>query len=199
MPVKTQWFKDRLAERQMSQRALARAMGLDSAALSLMFRGRRHMKISEAIEIARLLGRTPEEVMAAAGAEVLAAKQSRIPLCGSVDGSGEVHTFAQKDWGSVPHPGVDIGPHAHAVHCRTAGSEIDFMDGWMLYVDYPPRAGVPAESVGRLSICMLSTGIQYLAKPTRGYTRGRWHLNGPAATAEDAIVQWAVPVLHIAT
>lgn len=51
----TKWFRDRLADKGLSQRGLARHMGLDSAAISLMLRGRRAMKITEAAEIASLL------------------------------------------------------------------------------------------------------------------------------------------------
>lgn len=61
----TNWFRDRLADRGLSQRALARIMGLDAAAVSLMLRGRRVMKLTEAAEIARLLGVPAEDVMAA--------------------------------------------------------------------------------------------------------------------------------------
>ena len=54
----TNWFRDRLADRGLSQRALARHMGLDAAAVSLMLRGRRVMKLTEAAEIARLQARS---------------------------------------------------------------------------------------------------------------------------------------------
>ena len=36
-----QWLKDRLSERKLSQRGLARSMGLDAAAVSLMLQGKR--------------------------------------------------------------------------------------------------------------------------------------------------------------
>jgi transcriptional regulator with XRE-family HTH domain len=199
MPVKTQWFKDRLAERRMSQRALARAMKLDSAAVSLMFRGRREMKISEAIEIARLLGRPADEVMEAAGVDLLNRGVS-VQMCGLVDGSGEVHNIQNEDRRSVPLPPGDLPNSVHAVQCRTAGTPIDFMDGWLLYVDSVVRPGVPAEAVDRLSVCKLANGgIMYLAKPTRGYGRNRWHLNGPAASAQDVELEWANPFLLIQT
>lgn len=157
------------------------------------------MRISEAVEIAQLLGRTADEVMTAAGAQLAQAKESKIPMCGYIDGTGEAHTFDEADWLYVPHPGCDLGPSIHAVHCRTAGTQMDFMDGWMLYVEYPPTNSVPAESVGRMSLCRIANGITYLAKPTRGYKRGNWHLSGPCASAQDVELQWAMPVLHIAT
>ncbi len=38
MPIDTEWFRDRLASRKLSQRGLAKAMGVDPSAVSLMFR-----------------------------------------------------------------------------------------------------------------------------------------------------------------
>lgn len=198
MPVKTQWFKDRLAERHLSQRGLARAMGLDSAAVSLMFRGRREMRISEAIEIAHLLGRPPDEVMEAAGVDMRTRGQL-VSLCGYVDGTGEIHTIDLADRKQIPHPGGDLPADIRGLQCRTAGTPLDHMDGWILFVATNPTPGVPADAVGRLSCCKFESGIMYLAKPTRGYARGKWNLSGPAATAQDAALEWANPVLMIQT
>lgn len=198
MPVQTQWFKDRLAERRMSQRALARAMNIDQAAVSLMFRGRREMRISEAIEIAHLLGRAPDEVMEAAGVD-LQNRGKRVQISGCVDGTGEVHAIEKEDRKFAPFPASDLPTSCHAVECRTSGTSIDFMNGWLLFVDSMVKPGIPAEAVDRLSICKLASGIMYLAKPTRGYGRNRWHLNGPAASAQDVEVEWANPVLLIQT
>lgn len=199
MPVQTQWFKDRLADRRMSQRALARAMGLDQAAVSLMFRGRREMRISEAIEIAHLLGRSPDEVMEAAGVDI-ANRGKRVPIARYLDGTGEVHMIEVDDYQYVPFPGGDLPPTACAVQCRTAGSQLDFMDGWLLFIDSMVKPGVPAEAVGRLSVCkMAGNRIMHLAKPSRGYGRNRWHLTGPAASAQDVELEFANPVLQILT
>lgn len=198
MPVQTQWFRDRLAERRMSQRALARAMGLDSAAVSLMLRGRREMKISEAVEIAQLLGRPADEIMEAAGVAV-SSQGRKVQVCGYIDGTGEVHAIHGRDLSTVPHPGGDVPPEARAYQCRTTGTGLDYMDGWILFTSAYVQPGVPAEAIGRLSLCQITGGICYLAKPTRGLNRGRWHLNGPAATAQNAALDWALPAILIQT
>ena len=176
----------------MSQRGLARAMGLDAAAVSLLLRGRRAMKISEAAEIARLLGVPADEVMGHAG--VRQAGSMLVPVIGTADGSGEV-TFAAGD--SVPHPGGSLPAAIGAIQCRTVGSAIEHMDGWLLYVP-DARDGVPVEAVGRLSLCKLRGGLVYLAAPHRSYSRGKWDLNGPAGTAKSVDLDWAIPVLLIA-
>jgi hypothetical protein len=176
----------------MSQRGLARAMQLDAAAVSLMLRGRRAMKVSEAAEIARLLGVPADEVMTHAG--VRTAGTMQVAVIGSVDGAGEV-TFASS--GTVPHLGGALPAAVSAVQCQTSRSVIDHMDGWVLFVP-DARSGIPAESVGRLSLCRIRGGLVYLAAPTRSYTRGRWDLSGPAGTAKAVDLEWAVPVLLIA-
>ena len=84
--VDTDWFQGRLAAKRMSQRGLARLMGLDPAAVSLMLRGKRKMTTTEAAEIARLLNVEVGEVMVRAGA-VLPAKE---PPAASVARAGKV-------------------------------------------------------------------------------------------------------------
>lgn len=49
------WVRVRLAERRLSQRQLAKLIGLDASAVSLMLRGKRKMGAEEAAAISRLL------------------------------------------------------------------------------------------------------------------------------------------------
>lgn len=65
--IDTRWFKDRLADRRLSQRQLAKRMGLDPAAVSLMLRGMRKLSAAEAADLARQLGVSTDEVLARAG------------------------------------------------------------------------------------------------------------------------------------
>ena len=111
MPVNTKWFQDRLADQRMSQRGLARAMGLDPAAISLTLRGKREMKIAEAAAIARLLGVPADEVMEQAGV-LVASKGKTISVCSFMDATAEVHAVA--DEMTIPHPGGDL-PEAISV------------------------------------------------------------------------------------
>jgi transcriptional regulator with XRE-family HTH domain len=189
----TKWFRDRLADRQMSQRALARAMGLDAAAVSLMLRGRREMKLTEAAEIARLLGVPADEVLQAAGVRIESGGQA-VPIVGFVDGAGEAHW--EQD-GSVLHPGGGLPASISAVVCRTAGGPLAHMDGWVLFGQADAPRGVQAEAVGRMSFCRLRDGVIYLAAPHRSVHRGRWDLIGPATDAKGVQLEWAAPVLLI--
>lgn len=197
MAINTRWFQDTLADRQMSQRGLARAMGLDSGAISLMFRGKRAMRLTEAASIAALLGVPAEDVIANAGVRI-SSEGKAVAITGYVDGTGEVHNRAPEPLGTVDHPGGSLPLAVSAVQCRTAGTELDHMDGWLLFSPEAKR-GVSAEAIDRLSLCQITNGVLYLAKPTRSYTRGRWDLFGPSMTAKDIELEYATPVLQIIT
>lgn len=67
MNIDTRWFQTRLADKHVSQRQLAKRLGLDPAAVSLMLHGRRKFTAQEAVEIARVLGVGLEAVVAKAG------------------------------------------------------------------------------------------------------------------------------------
>jgi transcriptional regulator with XRE-family HTH domain len=150
--VDTRWFRDRLADCKLSQRGLARAMGLDPAAVSLTLRGKREMKIAEAAQIARLLGVPADDVMEHAGVRV-ASKNVLVPVGATMDATAEVH-FDLTSGESVPHPGGDIAEMVCACRCQTEGSEMSHMDGWLLFW-HPPGVRRPVvvrapEKRGRL-------------------------------------------------
>lgn len=67
MNIDTRWFQTRLADKHVSQRQLAKRLGLDPAAVSLMLHGRRKFTAKEAVEIARVLGVELEAVVTKAG------------------------------------------------------------------------------------------------------------------------------------
>ncbi len=194
MAVDTKWFRDRLADRGMSQRGLARLLGLDAAAVSLMLRGKREMKLTEAAEVARLLGVPADDVIAAAGVRIDSGGEL-VPVVAYVDGEGEMHWSPEGD--RVPHPGAGLPGSISGVQCRTAGSPLAHMDGWMLFGCADAPQGVQADAIGRLSFCRLRDGVIYIAVPSRSYRRGRWDLTGPAANASAVDLEWAVPVLLI--
>lgn len=64
------WFKGRLAELGHTQRALARVLGLDPAAVSLMLRGKRKIEVKEAVALARLLDVPVDEILERVGVDL---------------------------------------------------------------------------------------------------------------------------------
>lgn len=194
MPIDTDWFRNRLDDRRMSQRDLARHLGLDAAAVSLMLRGKRVMKISEAVAIARLIGVTADEVLSHSGA-VASPNGKMIPISFWMDETAEIHTEDQDVL--VPHPSGDLPEAIAAIQCRTVGTALDHMDGWVMFVSSIMEGSVQADAVGRLSLIRLRDGVMCIAKLSRGMKRGRWNLVSPIGTIKDAEVEWASPILLV--
>lgn len=67
--VNTRWFQNGLADVRVSQRKLAKMMGVDPSAVTLMLKGRRAMSASEAALIAKVLGVSVDDVLREAGIE----------------------------------------------------------------------------------------------------------------------------------
>jgi len=87
------WFRQKLAEVKKSQNALGRHLGLHSAAMTLMFKGRRQMKLEEAEKIARFINASTDEVLSHAG----------VKLGGDI-GDIPLQTLIEEDGRLVPAP-----------------------------------------------------------------------------------------------
>ncbi|MFN7609908.1 MAG: helix-turn-helix domain-containing protein, partial [bacterium] len=144
--VDTQWFQERLRERDVSQRRLAKMLSLDPSALSLMFRGRRKMTTVEAAELSRILGVPLDEVMLHAGATG-AQPVTTIPLVYSIDDQGELHA---KRPGERVHALGDL-PEA-AVAARNEDRHSAYF-GWTYF--YVPRPNIPIEAIGKKCIVQI--------------------------------------------
>lgn len=194
--INTHWFREKLAEKQLSQRGLAKLMGLDSAAVSLMLRGKRQMRISEAAMIANFLGVSPEEVISHVGPTT--DTPSPIPIIGTVNGGGKIRWA--DGLGEVPRPVGELPLRCAAIQCRTVGTPLDYMDRWVLFVPEPHDVTeVRPECVDRLSVVRPAGGDSIIAQVRRGYAPGRWNLRGPAVNAEETALDYAVPILLITT
>lgn len=190
----TRWFHDRMAERKISQRELARRIGIDPAGLSLTLRGKRTMRMHEAVDLARLLGVPLLELLVRSGVDH-PMPPGDIAVTGWLDAHGEVH--CEPDLGAIQRP-HGLPTDTTAVQCRTAGSDLDYMDGWLLFVSRPVEPPT-IDHLGRLCLVRLTGSVIYLAQLRRGYAPGRWNLAGPVAHATDVAVDWTAPVLNIRT
>ncbi len=192
MAVDTRWFRDRIADKQMSQRGLARALGIDAAAVSLMLRGKREMKLAEAAEIARLLGVPAQDVLEHAGVR-LQSQGARISVSAILDEHQEVASIPKSEAFDIPMP-PGIEGECMAIQCRTAGTNMAHADGWIFFVRQP--TGLNPEAVDRFSFVKVRNGLSTLAQVKRGYKPGRFNLHGPMS-AQDVDLEWAEPVLLI--
>jgi transcriptional regulator with XRE-family HTH domain len=188
----TAWFRGLLRSRQMSQRGLAKMMGLDAAAVSLMLRGQRRMTLEEARAIASLLGTQVTEVLRRAGVDVRD-DVSRVKIVASVDNDGAMTLFPEGTHDTVDGP-ADCPAGTYAVQVRAPGQA---QDGWIVYIG--PGQYQANEMLDRLSLSTVAQGSQVLSVIRRGYRTGRHNLIvwPSRAIHHDQDVVWAAPVLWI--
>jgi hypothetical protein len=190
--MNTQWFRDRLADKKLSQRRLAKMLELDPAAVSLMFRGMRRITPHEAHQISVILGVPLNEVMRNAGIEVTEDVR-RCPVAAHVDENGVVTTMPPRTHDDVIGPG-DCPVGTFAIQVRSHSST---KDGWLLFLT--PAQVAPAENIDQLCLVATGDGRQILAVVRRGYRRDThnliiWPSN---EMISDASIVWTSTVLWI--
>lgn len=185
------WFEDRIRARKTSQRQLAKLMGMDASAMSLMLNGKRRMSAKEAADVAGLLGVPVDEVLRHAGAPVAVDKRRSVPVAGYVGPSGEV-TF-----GRALGPRTAVAPADCADGCRALRVQNGCaLDGWLLF--YHPMDGVSLEAVGRLCVVRTAEGEDLLRVVSRGYEPGFFVLGRLlGGDREHVRLQSAAPVLWV--
>lgn len=191
------WFTSAMADRRISQRKLAKLMGVDPASIHRLLTGKRAMRMDEATNLSRLLGVPVADVLTHAGMDV-AAGAREVPVVGYVDGAGEVHLELEgRDRVMAP---PDLPANAAAVVARTDGSPLDYMDGWVIFFPMPRENGVPPDIIGRYSIVQLESGVKLLRYVRRGYKKGTYNLQANVAPRVESVpLAWASPVLYIRT
>jgi transcriptional regulator with XRE-family HTH domain len=197
--IDARWFDTHLQERRLSRRQLARLMGIDPASVYRLLHGVRPMRMSEASQLANILGVPVGQVLEHAGLRVGDGDRA-VPMAGWIDEMGEAHIDMDKAAGDV-HPPAEVPDTAIALQARTAHGPLAMIDGWILFLDRPAGKGVPPDIVGRMAICRLDSGATLLRWVRRGYKPGTWNLDsfGGAAGIEGARLLWAQPVLYIRT
>lgn len=190
--MQTKWFRDQLADRQLSQRGLAKLLDLDPAAVSLMLRGQRRMTPAECKAIADVLGASVTEVLRRAGVAVVD-DIKRVPVKGYADSEGVVTLFPSKTHDHAIGP-ADCPAGTYGIQVRAPGLP---QDGWLLFVS--PAEHEPGTHLDQLCTTALDTGLQVIAIVRRGYRSGTHNLvNYPSMTIrQDCKPVWAAPVLWI--
>lgn len=188
----TLWFRDKLKDKKLSQRGLAKLIELDPAAVSLMLRGQRKMTPHEAHQISVILGVPILEVMRRAGIDVTEDVR-KAPVAAHVDSQGLVVIMPNGTHDMSTSPG-DCPVGTYAVQVRSHSS---VKDGWLLFVT--PTQGEPSEHIDQLCICATKAGQQLMGVVRRGYRRDTqnlilWPSN---ETTFDADLAWVSPVLWI--
>lgn len=187
--INERYFKAAMKDAGYSLRQLSKKMGKDHSGVSLMFRGRREMRMSEAAELARLLNLPLTDVLKNAGMPLTG--ENSVPVIGYVDGEGEVHMLDGDDRYNIPLP--EGSPPSSAVVCRTAMSPLELMDGWTIFIEEPKAA--TQEHLNRLCVVKVKNGTTLLRTVRRGYKPGTFNLlTDHGTTVADAQLEWAAGV-----
>lgn len=191
--MNTEWFRQLLAAKKLSQRKLATLMELDPAAVSLMLRGQRKMTNAEAHQISIILGVTITEVLRQAGIEVIDDVR-RVKVTGYIDADAVVTLFPKRTHDKVIGP-ADCPEGTYALQMRTPGG---MKDGWMLFIS--PAEDDPRAHLGQMCCVALENGEHLVAHLQRGYRSGTFNIirsSTAQAIRTDCSVVWASRVLWI--
>lgn len=190
--MNTDWFRDVLAAKKLSQRKLAALMELDPAAVSLMLRGQRRMTNEEAHQLSIILGVKTTEILRQAGIAV-SDDVRHVKVTGFIDGEAVVTLFPRRTHDKVVGP-ADCPEGTYALQKRTPNSP---QDGWMYFVS--PSEDDPRAHLGKLCCVALDNGEHVAAFVQRGYRTGTFNLIRCSGVAlrTDANVTWASTVLWV--
>lgn len=168
-----QWFKDRIRDCRISQRQLAKQMGIDPSGLNLRLRtGKPPLAPAEIEALARLLNVPASEVLRNAGVQDgQSPRTGKVPVVGWADGDLKVHKGRGKERAEAP-PNAPAG--LEAIRCQTASTRADSYDGAVMY--FVPTVGVPADAIGHLCVVTRPDGSILLRVVRLGYSRGTYNL-----------------------
>jgi hypothetical protein len=161
------FFINRLEDLGMTQRALAKALDIDSGALSNMLHGRRKMLPNEAVKIAEVLRLQLDDVLEAAGVKI--ALPRGITVTHFVDEHSNIEKASKANEFEVNNPSLPMD--SIAVQIRNRQSPLD---GWvMFFAGHPTNADIALNQV-----CMVkaSMGLECIATVTKGYRANSYNL-----------------------
>lgn len=185
--VDTEFFKEALRRRRLSQRDLARHLGVSPAAVTHLFRGLRRMRITEAAEIAQLLGLHLSEVLERAGVQT--AREAHCQIRFAIDAKGEL--TPRKDRAVVPVP-LACSADAIAARCEDPASQ---RFGWVYY--YEPKTSVDVTAHNRLCVAQTKDGRTLIAFCAPGFDGVSFILQRENGATEAAELTSASPIAWV--
>ena len=196
--VNQDWFKSQLSARGSSQADMARYLGRDPSAVSLMLKGKRRFQMKDAEDIASYLQAPVEEVLKAAGIPIAEQKAEavRVRIVGTCN--GEMLVDMRPSTVAMIDGHRDLSRDSVAIRMQTTGSAASYMDGWVLF--FSPSNAIDPSMVNQMCVIELTTGDRRIGQLQRGYQSYTYNvvlLGG--GTIQDIEVKSANPITWIMT
>lgn len=193
--VNRRYFESLLEAKDLSLRGLAQRMNMAHSQLSLTFSGHRKLQLDEAAQLARIFGEPLHRIVEAAGVSVSGTGNRRVSVIGALRGDGTVllHPEGVIERTSAPE---DVPEDGIAIQARTAGSPLDYMDGFVFFCQ--PLRGVDTAILGRYCLVKIKDGPMVIAGVRRGYLPNTFNLIG-TVSRESATLEMASPVVWVRT
>ena len=191
------WFKERMAEKGVSQRKLAEMCGKDAAQINRILSGKtainntRDNKTCKAF--AEALGVPLFEVYRRAGIiDASVAPATKAKVLGYVEPDS---TVVDDNAGLEIEAPVEMSEDTRALICRFADSTLDMHEGWRFF--YERCAVVLADALGRLSV-IEKDGGKIVGFLRRGYVSGSYNIKAlDNSVSENQQIVSASPILWI--
>ena len=189
--VDRRYFEALMQSKDLSLRGLAKRMDMSHSQLSLMLSGDRRLQLEEAAQLSAIFGEPLYRIVEAAGVAVRPVGAHRVHVIGSMAGDG---TVTQTPSGSIERTVAPegMGDDSVAIQARTAGSPLDWMDGWVFFL--PRIDGVDSAVAGRYALCKIKAGPHVMASVRRGYLDQTFNLHG-TYNADSVRLESATPVI----
>lgn len=189
--INKRYFEGLMADQGLSLRALAKKMDMGHSQLSLAFSGARKLQLDEAAKLSTIFGEPLHKVVENAGVTVRPMSGRRVSVCGAMRGDGTVEQHGPEVIERTSAPD-ELPDNTVAIQCRTAGSTLDWMDGWVMFCK--EHNGPDPAMTGRLCFAKIRNGPAVIASIKRGYQEGTWNLGGPYVR-ESVTIEWATPII----
>lgn len=191
--VDKEWFQQKLDERELSMRGLAKIMECDPSTVSLMIRGLRGMNMENAQKMASVFNCTTAEIYKRAGLPIEdEARTIKVSMRQEKDGS--VYEIDADLQGTMTAP-FDTPIGSFAVQVRTG----ELHDGWLLVIDGSKHK--PDTCLGQFCLYSNNYGKLGTGVVRRGYQPGLFNITENITTTpkdvNDIDVVWCSPVRWI--
>jgi hypothetical protein len=186
-----QWVQQRFRERGIeTQRGIAKVLGCDPASVSILFHGKRPLRIDDARIVSAHLGVSVQEVLKRAGIDIA----PQVKIVGHVASNGAVSLLATGAEDDVDAP-RDLPQGAYALQVRSHFSRLAAFDRWIVFVSGLRED--PVRLMNRLALVSEHDGKMWLGYLTGGYKGGTVNIQLADTIRENVPAIWAMRVLWV--